>query len=418
MDSITKFELEYEKNLKQSASLKVEIQSLETQKTAQQTQVSDLAVKVLVQTEKLTEITRQHDEAKQSTDPLVNKVRELRAEAAKLEKERATAESQTKDIQQNLRQIMEKARLTSEEVNTTQADSESELTHLRAKLVEEKIKIDEEEKAHFENMKLETARKVADLEREMLADLHTKREKLAREMVLKIETFFREHPMATSSDLDPLEVQIRDMLSAQTAENKGQDSKSRMVTAMGLKRRQRLIAGFAGALLGAAATFVGLLKWQEYRNDTSPLQSMVNLAQEARVLDLQKRKYNPPQDAEVRATYMDSVIYTKDYATVYLNDAYQKELLRAVAPYMFKTWRLDEDKVIELLGMSAALVKNLDEKKNAIHPDFVAKGLEKMKTLESEETARMRDLLGTEVRLQSYRKFENNFFQEYQSRAH
>ncbi|MNS29040.1 hypothetical protein D3C72_610330 [compost metagenome] len=81
---------------------------------------------------------------------------------------------------------------------------------------------------------------------------------------------------------------------------------------------------------------------------------------------------------------------------------------------MLKTWRVDEEKSIEVLAAAGALVKELESKRELIHPDFVKDGIAKMRGLEAQTTQRMKEILGTEVRLDSFRKFEKNFYsQEY-----
>jgi hypothetical protein len=73
---------------------------------------------------------------------------------------------------------------------------------------------------------------------------------------------------------------------------------------------------------------------------------------------------------------------------------------------------VDEDKSIQVLSMASALVKELNEKKEAIHPDFVKEGLLKMRALEKSTLDRMKVALGSEVRLESFRRFENKFYEQ------
>jgi hypothetical protein len=95
-----------------------------------------------------------------------------------------------------------------------------------------------------------------------------------------------------------------------------------------------------------------------------------------------------------------------------LNEEFQRKLLAASTNFLLKTWRLDEDKVIQLLAASNALVKGLNERREAIHPDFIPQGIEKMKDLESDAAGRMRKLLGSQVRYESFRKFERKFYEQ------
>src|SRR5262249_46993054 len=136
-------------------------------------------------------------------------------------------------------------------------------------------------------------------------------------------------------------------------------------------------------------------------------------AQEERKADLELRKFNPPQTPDFKSTYVDNVVYTVGFVATYTSDEFQKKFLKGLTPYMLKTWRVEEEQVIQLLGISSTLVKGLAEKKANIHPDFVQQGLEKMKEAETEAVGRMRTLLGSQVRLESFRKFEKQFYEKY-----
>jgi hypothetical protein len=144
--------------------------------------------------------------------------------------------------------------------------------------------------------------------------------------------------------------------------------------------------------------------------DQNPLRTRTLAEAQKRQEDLARRKFNPPQVLEPKDNYVDSVIYTKSYAKNYLNPEFQKKLYKAASAYLLKTWRLEEEKSIEVLAAAGALVQELEVKKETIHPDFVKDGIAKMRKIEAQTTQRMKDILGTEVRLESYRAFEKKFY--------
>ena len=157
---------------------------------------------------------------------------------------------------------------------------------------------------------------------------------------------------------------------------KTDDIKTKLLTAAGLQRQQRLLSGFVGIILGGTIALTAEFTYRDAQNAT-PLLDKIAQARADRQLDLEKRKFAPAQTPEVRDNYQESVIYTKDYVKNYLDDEFQKKLLKGLSPYMFKTWRIEEEKIVQLLAISTALVKNLEEKRAAIHPDFIPQGLTK-----------------------------------------
>src|SRR5690606_11999213 len=122
--------------------------------------------------------------------------------------------------------------------------------------------------------------------------------------------------------------------------------------------------------------------------------------------DLERRKYDPKQTSEVKSSYVDAVIFTKDFTSTYLNPEFQEKWNKEATSYLLKTWRLDEDKSAKTLAMAAALVSDLAERREKIHPDFVKKDIAKMREIEKETLGRMKKELGSEVRLESFKKFE------------
>lgn len=77
---------------------------------------------------------------------------------------------------------------------------------------------------------------------------------------------------------------------------------------------------------------------------------------------------------------------------------------------MLKTWRVEEEKAIEVISISISLVKELQDRRGKIHPDYVKDGIQKMRDLEKDTLGRLKATLGSEVRVQSYKKFEAQFF--------
>jgi hypothetical protein len=143
----------------------------------------------------------------------------------------------------------------------------------------------------------------------------------------------------------------------------------------------------------------------------SPMQRRVAAIEAERKQDLEARKFNPPMTRDFKSTYLDNVVYTEKFVDSYLSDSFQNDFRKALSAYMFKTWRLDEDKVIELLSTSTTLVRTLNEKRQAINPNFVPQGLEKMRAVEAETTKKMTDLLGSQVRYESFQKFEKEYYE-------
>jgi len=327
----------------------------------------------------------------------------VRGELEKLEKARATTREQLNQAQEQLNGAESR-------VKSLQRDTQTQMLNLRAKFEEDKVKWLKDEQRRLEEMKLETARKARDFEKDLFEEVQFKKDRLGREVALLVETQLKDAPKNKTPDLKHMEASITKLVNDQLvvmAKDKTTAQKQRSLVA--LRRREKAWHYFAGGVFGAALALAAQHITQ-LNLDVSPIQNKIVSALEQQRLDLEKRKFNPPQSRDFKMTHTDNVIYTEHFTAMYLSDDYQDALLKEASPYLLRMWRVDEDKAIQLLAMNAALVKALADKKDAIHPDFVNPSIEKMRAFEKESTLKMAELLGSQVRLESFKKFEAQFF--------
>jgi pSer/pThr/pTyr-binding forkhead associated (FHA) protein len=178
-----------------------------------------------------------------------------------------------------------------------------------------------------------------------------------------------------------------------------------------MHRKQQLVK-VRWVSLGLAIGFFTMFGYNfiSSRLDNKNLQKVLAAEQAERDRLRKAARYNPEQDYEVRDNYADSVIYTKDFSTLYEDPQVQERWVREAKDYFFKNWRVDEQKTIELLAAAKTLVKTLDEKRQNIHPDFVTENLQKMRELEDESVLKMKEIIGTDVKFSAFKKIEKKFY--------
>lgn len=178
----------------------------------------------------------------------------------------------------------------------------------------------------------------------------------------------------------------------------------------GQKKRERRIAVGQGLVAGMALLFIFQNLQEQFLADQNPMKTSAERRAQEREDDLARRKFDPAKDDELRDSYKDAVIYTKDFVEIYTSTDFQNKWTKAATVYMLKQWRIQEEKTVEALSAVTTLVKTLEEKKQSIHPDFVPDGLKKMADLEAETVAAVKETLGTEVRYEAFKKFEKKFY--------
>ncbi len=127
----------------------------------------------------------------------------------------------------------------------------------------------------------------------------------------------------------------------------------------------------------------------------------------------ERPKFKPEQDLEYRDTYVDSVIYTSKFTETYLDEAIHDKWFKYITDYMFQTWRVPEEKTIEVSAIAKSLVESLKEKSSSIDAKFAEKSIESLKETEAEAIQRMADALGTQVKYEAFKRKEREFFEPY-----
>lgn len=382
-----------------------------------------------------------HDDAKSELSEIEKEIREAKAQLKQYQEEAESKKAnferiksdeknmlshielmkkeiaEQEKIEQKHKSEVEKLSLTVTSLKQEKEDKEKEMTSelqvLKEKVEQEKEAINKREADRTNQLKLETADAIKKFEKELIEEIMSRKTQMAKEILLQMEATcpsvaVTDEWKSKQADLDQI---IQDIIgsSDQASAKKVADSKSK--GRMSTRTKEKTMSMALGLALGVLI-IVGLQRLDEKYGD-SPIDRVVASAVDAAKADLEKRKFNPPQTSEVRNNYVDSVIFTKGFTETYLDPKFQEAWNKAATMYLLKTWRLDEDSSTKALATAAALVKDLSEKRENIHPDFVKQNVAKMRNTEKEAVARLKTELGGEVRLESFKRFERKFFEKY-----
>lgn len=363
---------------------------------------------------------------KQSLQDEVNSLKksieEDKAQVDELNASIKEATAKSKEAEEQFKKLQEKQAHLTMGIDDLEAKKSSLLKEhdaqkilLSEKFEKEKSQLAKSEEQRAEEMRLETSKRLQKLEQELLEEVMAKKATMIKEIHIQIEReVVKEMEPAQWNKISANVLdQIKEAVEGRVA-NISQTSATKVAPANLVKKRQseKMRWAAAGLFMGAVLCLTGQLALEKVRSDKNPLQTRADNEAKQRQEDLERRKFNPRQTAEIRDTYTDSVIYTSNFSEVYLDRQFQERLYKATAQYLLKTWRIDEDKSLQVLSAANALVKELQERRSKIHPDYIKDGIEKMRVFESQTVARMKDLLGSEVRLESFRRFEKNFYKE------
>ncbi|WP_413944292.1 FHA domain-containing protein [Bdellovibrio sp. HCB-162] len=333
-----------------------------------------------------------------------------------------TLTQQNKTLEDAVRSLQEKQAALSMDVRDIEAkkthlfkEYEAQKIFLNEKLEKEKSAMVKTEEERLEEMRLEMSKRLQKMERDLLDDVIRKKENLIKEIhaAVEKEIVLLMEPTQWRNISASVEEHIKEAVEGRVASlSQSSVTSAKPVDLMKKRKSEKLRWASMGLAMGALAYFVSQVVVEKVSGDQAPMQTLVQNEAKKRQEELEKRRFNPAQAEELKDSYTDAVIYTRNFPDIYTDQQFQQKLYKSASQYLLKTWRVDEDKSIQVLSTATALVKELTEKKGKIHPDFIKEGIEKMRGLETETLARMKDILGSEVRVESFRRFERNFYKE------
>lgn len=342
-------------------------------------------------------------------------------ELTSLQLQHKSVEELKKNLEASLKGLQEKQALLSMDIHDLESkkdhlfkEYDAQKIFLNEKLEKEKSQIAKSEEERLEEMRLETAKRLQKMERDLLDEVIRKKASMVKEIhaAIEKEVVLLMEPEKWRNISQSVENHIAEAIEGKVASLAQSSVADKPVNLMRKRKNEKMRWIGMGLAMGAVGYFVSQIVVDKVSGDQTPMQTMVSNEAKKRQEDLEKRRFNPPQADEIKSSYTDAVIYTRNYLDIYTDAQFQQKLYKAASQYLLKTWRLDEDKSIQVISSANALVKELAEKKSKIHPDFIKEGIEKMRDLEAQSLTRMKGILGTEVRLESYLKFERNFYME------
>lgn len=356
---------------------------------------------------------------------LQNRLATMGAENKKLENQSAELRSQVEESTKALEKLKKEYELLHrshqvlvDKKSQAQADFDGDVLRLKAKLQAEKDRHIKEEKENLLYLKQESEKKIQQAEKELLGQIERKKHSFIKEILLEIE----KSSALVSANLNEWRKEGAALEKGILAQLEGQlftmkvdgSSGTQNIDITQHKRKERYVNLAYGCALGVLIMLSYSFGVKRLEGP-SPLERAVASEAEERKRDLENRKFDPVKEYELKNSYVDAVLYTQQYYELTTTDAYQEKWSLALAKHMLKLWKVDEDSSLQVASIANALVKTIEERKGNIHPDYVQEGLKKMNELETESVKRMVAILGSQVRYESLKKFEHDFFTKYRN---
>lgn len=153
--------------------------------------------------------------------------------------------------------------------------------------------------------------------------------------------------------------------------------------------------------------FIMTFAYVEFLN--APAVQQKNYAEEVIQKRQQEAVFAPEQTDAYRDSYVDNVIYLRNYTDIKLDSASQERWALELNNFFFTELKLSEDKMVKFVGLETALVKRLIQLRASIDAKYLDEGLDRMRTLEDEELVKIKELLQSPKNYKKLRLREKAF---------
>lgn len=298
---------------------------------------------------------------------------------------------------------------------------DEEIQSISEYLKDAKAKAKAEVEAEYTILKNNEAKKFDDFKANELKDLQKIRDAhsesiknfsvdLSQEIATKLELLASKSGF-TKFDFEKHFELINSVIQIKSAINTGSESKHAQQLE-GWKNRKRkenfslMARGFAAGLI---CIFIGNAVYKKLNVD--PVQEELARISLENKKQAAENRYFPEKSDRYYDNYVETTLYTDRFAEIYLDKNNQREWVNYATKYFLRQWKVEEEKVIQVISNSNALVQSVNEMIPSMKKTKYKADIAKMKEMEDEYVQKQALILGTNVKYEAYKKIEKEFFQ-------
>lgn len=360
--------------------------------------------------------------AKESEEVAIDKKRAaVERQVGDLEVRREKLSAEFAELQKRHGDVAAVINSKQEEWDAKQARLEAEFAQQQAKTRDEVAAYREREMGIVDKLKLEELEALAVTRSEEAAKIDNHRAEVVSELLKVTEGHFlaKLRPVLPSSFdwrtvSDPLHAEIKDELERLVYDISRRE-RAPVEEVQLTANQQRLLKRTKQTGLAVGLALVLLLLIPGTRGillDAVGLGSGASAADKyAHEMQVEReRRWQPEKTRAWKESYTDSVLFTEGYVQMKLDSQSQEKWIRELHSYLYGKLRVDEDSIIKIVSLEAALIANLNEQAGQIHPDYVAEKTARMRETEAEALVEIKKLLGKERNVEKFQKFSQDYY--------
>ncbi len=323
--------------------------------------------------------------------------------------EKEVAVQQLKELNHQFSLLSEKKQKVEEQITALHQTLEDTNRQVKAKVEAEYRILKEIEVKKFADYKANELKELQSIRDSHAAGIKKFSVDLSLEIATKLEMLFKKNDTA-GMDFDQTFELINSVIQVKSAVTTGSES-SHADQIDNWKQRNRketfmrLSTGFVAGLIAVSAS-TAIYK----RLNTDPVQeelARMNIQRKQREIENQ---FVPEKVNKYFNSYVESTLYTQNFTEVYLDEDIHQEWVKFASKHFLRQWKVEEEKVIQVISNSKALVQNVNEAKATLKKSRITADLAKLKAQEEDSVKGQSRILGTMVKYEAYKKLEREFF--------
>jgi pSer/pThr/pTyr-binding forkhead associated (FHA) protein len=329
---------------------------------------------------------------------------------AALEIERQTRKN-IEELTKRIQSLSEQKQSTEEQLQNMEKNLSDAKLKVKSEVDQEYKSLRDAEGKKFEEFKVAELKELQKIREEHTSSIKKLSLELSQEIATKLEMQNKKNPNQGFDFEKYLDV-INSVIQVKTS-NEGGLSSNHQLQLENWKRKQKTdkVSIFAAGVAASVLILVsGNYIYSKFTRDSFK-DEMTRTAELRKQKEIEN-KFIPEKTSVYYESYVDATLYTESYADVFLNDKNQAAWVTKATLYFLNTWKLDEQKTIQVISNSRSLVQSISEKATTLTKTNFKTELEKLKVIESTNVAQQSEILGSNVRFEAYKKLERQFFSD------
>ena len=325
------------------------------------------------------------------------------------------------DIERQAKKNIEELTKKIQSLSEQKENVDRQLQNMEKNLADAKLKVKSEveneykllrdvESKKFEEFKVSELKELQKIREEHMSSIKKLSLELSQEVATKLEMQAKKSPEKGFDFEKNLEV-INSVIQVRTSENGMSSNHQAQLENWKKKQKSEKVSIFASGVVASIILFFGGNFIHSKLTRDSFKDEMTRSAETRRQKELEN-KYVIEKTAAYYEGYVDATLYTENFTEVFLDDTNQQAWVKKATVYFLNTWKIDEQKTIQVISNSRSLVQSVSEKSSTFTKTNFKTELEKLKQIEATNVAQQVQILGSNVRYESYKKLERQFFSE------